>query len=53
MLNEDVYSRDVVHTAIHNVERIIDFAMTVIMKDAAKFVLLMRLFEFVDLPFAV
>jgi hypothetical protein len=31
----------------------IDYVLTIAMKDTAKFVLLMRLFEFVDLPFEV
>jgi len=52
-LNEDMYSRDVIHTAIHNMDWMIDYVLTIAMKDTAKFVLLMRLFEFVDLPFEV
>jgi len=48
-----MYSRDVVHTAIHNMDRMIDYVLTISMKDTGKFVLLMWLFEFVDLPFDV
>jgi len=42
-----------VHTSIHNMDRMIDYVLTICMKDTAKFVLMMRLFEFVDLPFEV
>jgi len=52
-LNEEMYSRDIVHTSIHNMDRMIDYVMTICLKDTAKFILLMRMFEFVDLPFDV
>ena len=51
MLREEVNSRDMVHTAIYNLDRMLDYSLQIIMKDTAKFVNSIRLLEFVDLPF--
>ena len=51
MLNSSSNSKDMVVTAIHNLDQMLDYAITVIMGSTQKFIQLCQILELVDLPY--